>query len=327
MRRPLHAGGNQSRGVSLKMFSNDEVDAIHSATLEVLDKTGIFIEDDEALEILHGGGARVDKKTKVVRIPPHVVEDAIRSAPAKVVLAGRKPERDVVLEGNRVAFTNFGEGIKIVDMETNEIRETVKADVADSARIVDALDDVDVYERAMGAHDVPQEVQPLHNAEAFLTNTTKHCFHGAGNGRLMRAAIDIASAISGGIDKLRERPLISFNTCPVSPLKLVKDCCEIIMEGARSGFMVNVLSQALSGATAPVTTAGTLVIHNAEVLAGITLNQLTRRGAPVMYGSSTCPLDLKKSTATVGSPECGMISASVAQIAQFYQIPSWAAGG
>jgi trimethylamine--corrinoid protein Co-methyltransferase len=91
--------------------------------------------------------------------------------------------------------------------------------------------------------------------------------------------------------------------------------------------MVNLLSQALSGATAPITTAGTLVIHNAEVLAGITLNQLTRRGAPVMYGSSTCPMDLKKSTATVGSPECGMISASVAQIAQFYQIPSWAAGG
>lgn len=327
MKRPFHAGGNRSRGVSLKMFSDDEVGAIHSATLEVLDKTGIFIEDEEALEILDGGGAAVDKNTKVARIPPHVVEDAIRSAPAKVVLAGRKPERDVVLEGNRVAFTNFGEGINIVDKDSNEIRETVKADVADSARIVDALDDVDVYERAMGAHDVPQEVQPLHNAEAFLTNTTKHCFHGPGNGRLMRAAIDIAAAISGGIDKLRARPLISFNTCPVSPLKLVKDCCEIIMQGARSGFMVNVLSQALSGATAPITTAGTLVIHNAEVLAGITLNQLTRRGAPVMYGSSTCPMDMKKSTATVGSPECGMISASVAQIAQFYQIPSWAAGG
>ena len=327
MKRPLHAGGSQSRGLCLKMFSEDELDAIHSATLEVLDKTGVFIEDEEALEVFHGGGANVDKQTKVVRIPPYVVEDAIRSAPAKAVLAGRKPERDVVLEGNRVAFTNFGEGIKIIDLYTNEIRETVKADVAESARIVDALDDVDVYERAMGAHDVPQAVQPLHNAEAFLTNTTKHCFHGAGNGVLMRAALKIAASIQGGMDKLRERPLISFNTCPVSPLKLVKDCCEIIMEGARSGVMVNVLSQALSGATAPITSAGTLVIHNAEVLSGIVLSQLTRRGAPVMYGSSTCPMDLKKSTATVGSPECGMISASVAQIAQRYSIPSWAAGG
>lgn len=327
MKRTLHAGGLQSRGVRLKMFTEDELDEIHLATLEVLDKVGVFVEDDEAIAVFDGGGCRVDSKTKVVRIPPYVVEDAIRSAPAKVVLAGRKPENDIVLETNRVAFTNFGEGINIVDPYSGAIRETTKQDVADSARIVDALDDIDVYERAMGAHDVPQEVQPLHNAEAFLTHTTKHCFHGAGNGKLMRAAIRVAAAIVGGMDKLRERPIISFNTCPVSPLKLVKDCCEIIMEGARSGVMVNLLSQALSGATAPVTMAGTLVGHNAEVLSGIVLNQLTCKGSPVMYGSSTCPMDLKRSTATVGSPECGMISAAVAQIAQRYSIPSWTAGG
>ena len=105
------------------------------------------------------------------------------------------------------------------------------------------------------------------------------------------------------------------------------DRVQDIMEGARSGVMVNLLSQALSGATAPVTMAGTLVGHNAEVLSGIVLNQLTCKGSPVMYGSSTCPMDLKRSTATVGSPECGMISAAVAQIAQRYSIPSWTAGG
>ena len=327
MKRTLFAGQNRTSGLSLNMFSSDELDDIHLATLEVLDKTGIFVEDEAALDVFDDGGAVVDRKSKVVKIPPYVVEDAIRSAPPKVVLAGRNPANDVVLESNRVAFTNFGEGINIVDPYTGDIRETTKADVANSARIVDYLDEIDVYERAVGAHDVPQEVQPLHNAEAFLTNTTKHCFHGPGNGMLMRAAIKIAAVIAGGIEKLRQRPLISFNTCPVSPLKLVKECCEIIMEGARSGVLVNVLSQALSGATAPVTTAGTLVSHNAEVLSGIVLNQLTVKGAPVMYGSSTCPMDLKRSTATVGSPECGMISAAVAQIARRYQIPSWAAGG
>jgi len=140
------------------------------------------------------------------------------------------------------------------------------------------------------------------------------------------AAADVSAkdfdgvVIPGGYapDMMRRYPAI---------LKLVKDCCEIIMEGARSGVMVNLLSQALSGATAPVTMAGTLVGHNSEVLSGIVLNQLTCKGSPVMYGSSTCPMDLKRSTATVGSPECGMISAAVAQIAQRYSIPSWTAGG
>lgn len=327
MKRTLHAGRRLNQGLGLNMFSQDQLDDIHLATLEVLAKTGVFVESEEALEVFHGGGAHVDKNTKVVKIPAHLVEDAIRSAPPKVVLAGRKPEHDIVLENNRVAFTNFGEGIRIVDPYSGTLRETIKQDVADSAKIVDYLDEIDVYERAMGAHDVPQEVQPLHNAEAFLTHTTKHCFHGPGNGLLMRAAIKIAAAIVGGMDKLRQRPIISFNTCPVSPLKLVKECCEIIMEAAHSNVMVNVLSQALSGATAPVTTAGTLVSHNAEVLSGVVLNQLTRKGSPVMYGSSTCPMDLKRSTASVGSPECAMISAAVGQIARFYQIPSWAAGG
>ena len=110
-------------------------------------------------------------------------------------------------------------------------------------------------------------------------------------------------------------------------LKLVKDCCEIIMESARSEMVVNILSMAMSGGSAPVTLAGTLVGHNAEVLSGVVLNQLTRKGAPVIYGSSTTCMDLRLSTCPVGSPELGMISAAVAQLARYYMLPSWVAGG
>ena len=77
-----------------------------------------------------------------------------------------------------------------------------------------------------------------------------------------------------------------------------------------------ILSMAMAGGSSPVTLAGTLVTHNAEVLAGITLAQLTERGAPVIYGSSTTAMDLRLAAASVGSPECAMISAGVAQLAQ-----------
>ena len=327
MRRNLHAGKRQSGGLSLNIFTREELDEIHFATLEVLEHTGLLIDNDEALEMFHGAGARVDKQKRIVKMPPFIVEDAIRSAPSKLFLAGRNPKNDFIMEGNRVGFTNFGEGVFIIDPYTGEHRETTKQDVADSAKICDYLSDIDVYERAVGASDVPMETVQLHNAEAWLPNTSKHGFMGPGNAYLMQKITQMAAVIAGGMDKLRDRPIISFITCPVSPLQLVPETCEIIMEGARSGMAVNILSMAMAGGSSPVTLAGTLVDHNAEVLGGIVLSQLTNKGSRVIYGSSTTAMDLRLAAATVGSPECAVINAAVAQMATYYLLPSWVAGG
>jgi trimethylamine--corrinoid protein Co-methyltransferase len=327
VKRNLHAGKRQSGGFSLNIFTEDELNEIHLATLEILQKTGVFIEDEEALDIFDGGGATIDRENKIVKIPPYLVEDAIRSAPSKLFLAGRNPKNDIVLESNRVHFTNFGEGIMVVDPYTGELREPTKADVANTAKIVDYLDDIDVYERAVGAQDVPQAVGQLHNAEAWLPNTSKHGFMGPFSGYMLEKIVEMAAAIVGGKDKLKERPIISFITCPISPLKLVQDCCEIIIGSARSGIAINILSMAMAGGSSPITLAGTLVDHNAEVLAGIVLNQLTCKGAPVVYGSSTTAMDLRLAAATVGTPECAMISAAVARLARYYSLPSFVAGG
>lgn len=327
MKRNLHAGKKLSGGLSLNVFTDDELNEIHLATLEVLEKTGVFVEDEEALEILDGGGAAVDPKTKMVKIPPYLLEDSVRSAPSKILLAGRNPKNDFVLESNRVGFTCFGEGILVVDPYTGELREPTKADVTASAKLCDYLDSVDVYERAVGAHDVPQELAQVHNSEAWLPNTTKHGFQGPFSGYQLEKIVDMASAIAGGKDRLMERPIISFVTCPVSPLKLPRDCCEVIMGSARNGLTVNILSMAMAGGSSPVTLAGTLVTHNAEVLSGVVLNQLTRKGSSVVYGSSTTAMDLRLATASVGSPECAMINAAVAQMSRYYLLPSWVAGG
>ncbi|MCK5193904.1 MAG: trimethylamine methyltransferase family protein, partial [Desulfobulbaceae bacterium] len=149
MKRNLHAGKSQSGGLRLKIFTDDELNEIHLATLEVLQKTGLFIEDEEALEIFDGGGVVVDSKKKIVKFPPYLVEDAIRSAPSKLFLAGRNPKNDFVMESNRVGFTNFGEGVFIIDPYTGQHRETTKADVAASALLADYLGEIDVYERAV----------------------------------------------------------------------------------------------------------------------------------------------------------------------------------
>jgi trimethylamine--corrinoid protein Co-methyltransferase len=326
MRRNPRAGSRKSGGFRLEVFSDDELQEIHLATLEVLARTGVFVEDDEALAIFAEAGADVDCERRVVRLPAHLVEDAVRAAPPKVVLCGRTPDRDVVLEDGRVGFTNFGEGIQVVDPYTGELHESLKQDVADCTRIIDALPEIDVLERPLGAHDVPPDTAALHNAEAIFANTTTPATIGPLSGFCARKMIDMAAVIAGGREELRRRPLLSFLTCPVSPLKLVADCCRIIIEGVRAGVPVNVLSMAMAGGSAPVSLAGALVTHNAEVLAGITLAQLTVKGAPVIYGSSTTAMDLRFASASVGSPECGMIGAGVACLARFYLLPSWVAG-
>jgi trimethylamine---corrinoid protein Co-methyltransferase len=326
MIRNPRAGARKSGGFRLEVFTEDELLEIHSATLEVLSRTGVFVEDDEALQIFADAGADIDRERRVVRLPAHLVDDAIRSAPSKVVMCGRDPARDVVLEDGRVGFTNFGEGIQVVDPYTGELHASRKQDVADCTKIIDALPEIDVVERPLGAHDAPPDTAALHNAEAIFSNTTKHATIGPLTGFCARKMIDMAAAIVGGHEELRRRPILSFLTCPVSPLKLVADACRIIIEGVRAGIPVNVLSMAMAGGSSPVSLAGTLVTHNAEVLAGITLAQLTVKGATVIYGSSTTAMDLRFASASVGSPECGMIGAGVACLARFYLLPSWVAG-
>jgi len=326
MRRNPQAGRRRFGALSLDVFTEDDLVDIHAATLEVLSEAGVFVEDGEARGLFASAGCAVDDESRVVRIPPHVVEAAVRSAPSTLLLAGRDPANDFVMGPGRVGFTNFGEGIKIVDVETGELREPTKKDVGESARVVDALPEVDVYERAIGAHEVPQSVVQLHNAEMAFTNTSKHVFMGPGDGELLRRIVDMGAAIAGGMAAFVRRPLISFITCPVSPLKLVQDTCEIIMGAARTGTAVNILSMAMAGGSSPVTLAGTIVTHNAEVLAGVTLSQLTKEGAAVVYGSSTTAMDLRLAAASVGSPECALINAGVACLARFYLLPSWVAG-
>jgi len=327
LKRTLFAGVAK-KGFSIDMFSQDELQAIHMATLEVLNDTGVKVYCDEALDIFADSGATVVREENLVKIPAYMVEDAIRSAPSTILLAGRNPKNDMVLEGRRVGFTNFGAGVMVIDPETGEYRESTKKDVADTALVCDALESVDIYSSAVVARDVPEIAIDLHEAEAFLTNTSKHCQHiDLTGGANCKKYFEMAALIVGGLDKLRERPIISALVCPTSPLQLHTHTSEIIIECARAGVPVNVLSMAMSGASAPVSLAGTLVTHNAEVLSGIVLHQLTAKGAPVIYGSSTTTFDLTYVTAPVGAPELGMINAGVAELANYYLLPSYVAGG
>ena len=327
MNKGMRAGYQQIGGCRFELLTKDEIVEIHRATLEVLNDAGVLVLDDEAQEIFYSHGCEVDTKTKIVKIPPYLVEEAINSAPSKVLLAARNPKYDLVLEGNRVAYTNFGVALKIIDLDTCEVRDTTNKDLVDAVKLIDATDEIGYLYMPLDPRDVPYQVADLVAAETCLNNSSKHLMHTELlSGKGAKSFFDMAVAIVGSAEEVRRRPIISVAICPVSPLQLNTDICQVAVETARLGIPFNVVTQALSGGTCPVTLAGTLVIHNAEALAAITLNQLAKKGAPVIYGSSTTILDLRYVNAPVGSPELGMISAAVACLGQYYNLPTHVAG-
>lgn len=330
MRRNAQAGIARTAGWGLTGLSEADLDDIHLATLEVLEKTGVLVEGDkEALDIFADGGCRVARETSHtgnVKIPPHIVGEAIASAPSKVILCGLDPAHDVVLEAGRVTFTNFCEGIMVNDPETLEHRPSTKADITAVARVVDYLDDIDVHTVAVGASDVPAQAAGIHNLEAALGATAKHVGISAVGRAETETMIAMAAVVAGGADALRERPIFSVGGCPVSPLRLPSDFTGMTIAAARAGVPNTILTMAMAGASAPVSLAGALVTHNSEILAGVVLAQLTEKGCAVIYSSSSTAMDLRLGACTVGTPELALLSAAVAQIARRYQLPSFVAG-
>ena len=326
VKRSLYADLASAGGFGFAVFTDDEIDKIHLATLEVLEKTGLYVGTDEAMDILEGGGARVNRENKIVKFPPYLVEDCIRSAPAKIVLYGRDSANDVVLEGKRVNFCTFGQGVSIMDID-GSVRASVTKDVGKAALLTDAMEEVDVCERSLTAGDAPDQVAPIYEAEVVFANTAKHTVYGPGNGWRAGKIIKMAQSIVGGEEELRERPICTINCSPTSPLTLDENCCTGVMTCARAGVPCNLISMVMAGASGPITLSGSLVVHNCEILGAIVLHQLTSKGAPVIYGCSSLSFDLRLTTTPVGAPECGLLNAGAPRLAQKYMLPSFAAGG
>lgn len=314
-------------GIGLKMFTDDELYDIHLATLDLLWNVGVKVESEEARQILSDNGCALDPVTHIVKIPAHLVEDALRSIPKTFRACGRDPEKDWICENNRPGFVNFGEAVQMIDPYTKELRKATRKDVDDATKICDAMDQIILFERAIAPSEVDPDVAQVHIADSFYNNCTKHAYIGMNRPENMRAVAKMGYAVSGGEEKFRARPLFSQSTDPVSPLVHSKGATDTLMEAIRCGVPAKINSMGLAGGTTCVNLAGTLVTENAEKLSMFVLSQLVKKGHPMVYGTSTTMMDLRTTVACVGTPELALFSAAVAKMAQFYQIPVWVAGG
>jgi trimethylamine--corrinoid protein Co-methyltransferase len=320
------------QGIKLELFSKDGIEAIDRATMEVLSTYGVQVSDEEGLKLFEGAGCEVDYQQKMVKIPEGVIRKALLTAPSKFYLYGREESRTVEQELNgRVHYICFGTGIQMCNYIGNGKYETVDstdADLANCAKLCDWADGISYFALPVSARDwAGKGAEDVHEMLTSIENTTKHFHHIDPVGEHVEYYRDMVEAFYNGDKKLaREKPIVSMLVCPTSPLELSHNAAQVIIKGARYGMPVNVLSMAMAGGSSSVYLAGTLVTHNAEVLAGITLSQIANPGAKVWYGSSTTTFDLKRGTAPVGSPELGVISAAVAKLGQYYGLPVYVAG-
>jgi trimethylamine--corrinoid protein Co-methyltransferase len=312
-----------------KPLKDEDVKRIYEASLDVLERTGIAVMPSEAREIFRAAGAKINEENDRVYIPRSMVEDALGTAQNEVVLCGRDdPEHDIILGGTRVYMGTGGTAIKVLDLETQHVRKTTLADVANIGRLVDALDNIHFYLRACLAGDVPHEYLDINAYYACIANTTKHVTGNCFTVQSARDVIEMAAIIAGGKEALQERPFISFITSwTVSPLRFAKETVEVLTEVVRQEIPIFLSSAPQSGATSPAALAGTLVQINAEELSGITYCQLVKPGTPVILGYVPSVSDLRTGNFVGGSAEFALMNAAVAQLGQFYNLPVYNSSG
>jgi len=307
-------------------LTDTQVRRIHEAALHILERTGVQVDEPEALRIFEDAGASVDRGC--VRLSAMMVEDAVRAAPSRILLAGRDPKWDLVLEGTRVHIGTGGAALTILDLESEELRPAVIQDVAELARLVDALDNIHFYLVPVYPTDMHKENVDLQTYFTSLSNTTKHVQAGVYSIAGIRDTVEMCRQIAGGPDAFRERPIVSFITSwMVSPLKFATEVTALLIETCRQGVPVVLSAAPMAGSTAPATLAGMLAQLTAEQLAGLTLTQLVAPGAPVLLGPIPAVADMQSCRYLGGSAEFGLTNAAMAQMAQFYNLPIYNSAG
>jgi trimethylamine--corrinoid protein Co-methyltransferase len=320
MARPGPEGGQY------QPLSQTQIEQIHAASLAVLARTGLHVENEEALDLYRQGGARIEGRR--VYLTAEMVEAALETAPSQVLLAGRDPAHDLVLAGKRVYAGTGGSPTMMLDPGADEARPATLADLADLARLADVLPHCDFFVIPVTPTDVPDADLPAQRFYTSLANTGKHVMGGVYTLAGMRQVVEMATILAGSAEALRQRPIVSCITSwMVSPLHLDRGVTDILLEWCRLGLPLALSSAPMAGSTSPVTLAGTLVQLNAEQLSGIVLSQLVRPGTPVLAGYIPGLADMRSGGYLGGAVEFGIMQAAAAQLAHFYGVPIYGSGG
>jgi len=303
-------------------LSGKEIAAIVDEAAGILEKTGVMIESERALNELARRGVRTEGKRAF--FSSEMAEESLSAAPEKVILYNRNRSGRVELGGRSLHFNPGSSAITILDLQEKRARKPVTSDLVEFALIADALGGYSMQSTALVPSDVPEAVSDSYRLYLSLIFSSKPVVTGTFTEDGLAPMVQMLEIAAGGKEMLRKYPMAIFDTCPTAPLTWSALTVNTLIDCALGGIPLQIVPMPLAGATSPATLFGTLVQHCAENLSGIIISQLISPGTPVVYGGSPAYFDMRKGTTPVGGVEAVMINGAAAGIAEHLGLPSHA---
>jgi trimethylamine--corrinoid protein Co-methyltransferase len=305
-------------GLSLgSTLTSSEIERIHAHSLDLLERVGIDYKTPEALKILEKAGCPVDYERTWASLPRDLVEWALGQAPRVVHLEARDPSRDVVLNGRCSYNTTDSQGTQAVDLKSGVLHDSTAEDLRLGILFADALDKVDIVNTIVAAGDVPAHLRTLQQFVIAFSNTSKPVRSSVLNAKQVPFLVELVKAVT---DSDVFRPIFSVVDCTISPLMHDGAMTEACLELAKLSVPIMVYPMPLAGGTSPVTLAGTILVHNVELLSALVLFQIVNPGTPIIYGAGASQLDMQ--TGRYGGSANGhSMRLALCEMSRFYHLP------
>ncbi len=308
------------------ILSETQLQDIHLAALEVLRRTGIRFHHQGAVELLKAAGAFISDGN-LVKFPASLVEQALGSAPSRIIMCDRDGQPGMYLEGSKVYFGTGSDCLNLLDPRTGQHRKFVEADLTEAYRLCDALPNIHFVMSVGIPFDVnpalTYDVQMMH----MLEDTTKPIVYVTNDLASCQRAIDMAAAVAGGYEALREQQHILLYSEPSSPLQQSDTAVDKLLLMAEYELPVVHSPGPQMGAVAPITMAGGLVMSLAEILSSLVVHQLKKPGAPFVFGAGIHHMDMSAMQICYASPEFQLTKAAIAELGRWYGLPTWGYAG
>ncbi len=304
-----------------KIVSDDQVEAIHRASLQILSEIGMDFLLTEARDLLKAsGGVKIDGER--VRFDPAFIEEMMSHAPSQFTFNARNPAKSFPIGGDHMAFVAVGSPPNCHDMDGGR-RPGTRADFQKFLKLTQYFDCIDGSSgysvEPIDLHPSIRHLEALRD-KAILIDKPLKCYS-LGRQNVLDA-IEIARIVNNvTAEEMQRRPCLMTIVNTNSPLKLDGNMLMGMMELSSRGQIVCVTPFTLAGAMAPVTIAGAVALQNAEALAGLAFCQLVKRGAPVVYGGFTSNVDMKSGAPAFGTPEYMKSTLLGGQMARRYGVP------
>lgn len=316
-----------NRSLRLTLYSEEDLERLAEACFTIMRDVGLRVVDQAARDLLLSTGQAREGIEDFIHYDPELVQRALETVPDRVQLYTREGKLSVSTDAKAHVFVPGHNCVNVYDHRTGEHRDCLLSDIANTAKVVEALPNI----HAAASMGFPRDVKP--EEEAVLTvrtlseNTIKPIVFTGQDEVLVEQIWTYLADRVGGWDNLAEKPYGLDLTGPLSPLKLGEETCRRVMFEAERNLPTVCYPALFPGMSGPITVSGAVVQSTVETLGGLVLNQLVRPGAPIMSGTSVLPMDLRQANLAYGSPEYALSGLGMAELLDYLGIPSWLGGG